>query len=75
MQQMIDKRIQNGDYAKAEDKTLQNSKYFQDFLYRSLKYEKDNDILPSLKSTNTKSTNCNIIYQWCKWYYSYIIKV
>ena len=63
MQQMIDKRIQNGDYAKAEDKTLQNSKYFQDFLYRSLKYEKDNDILPSLKSTNTKSTNCNIIYQ------------
>ena len=48
MQEMIDKKMQEGVYAKTEDNTLQDLKRFQDFLYRNFsKYEKYNDMLPS----------------------------
>ena len=47
MQEMIDKGIQEGVYAKREDNTFQDLKQFQDFLYRNFsKYEKYN-MLPS----------------------------
>ena len=49
MQEMIDKRIPDGVYAKIEDNTLQNLKHFQDFFYRNFsKFENYNDMLPSL---------------------------
>ena len=48
MQETIDKGIQEGVYAKAEDSTLQDLKRFQDFFYRNFsKYEKYDDMLPS----------------------------
>ena len=47
VQEMIDKGIQDGVYAKTEDSTLQDLNRFQDFLYRNVsKYEKYNDMLP-----------------------------
>ena len=40
MKEMIDKRIEEGVYAKSEDNILRNLKRFQDFLCRDLnKYE------------------------------------
>ena len=48
MQEMIGKGMQNGDYAKTEDNTLQDLKRFQDFSYKNFsKYEKCNDMLLS----------------------------
>ena len=46
MQEMIDKGIQDGVYAKAEDKTLQDLKGFQDFLFRNFSKYKKYDMLP-----------------------------
>ena len=49
MQEMMDKIIPDGVYAKIEDNTLQNLKHFQDFLYRNFsKFENYNDMLPNL---------------------------
>ena len=48
MQEMIDRGIQDGVYAKTEDKTLPDLKLFQDLLYRNFsKYKKYDDMLPS----------------------------
>ena len=45
---MIERGIQEGVFVKTKDRTLQNLKQFQDFLYRNFsKYEKYNDMLPS----------------------------
>ena len=49
IQEMIDKGIQGGVYARTEDNTLQNLKRFQDFLYRNFsKYEKYTEQLKSI---------------------------
>ena len=48
MQEMIDKGIPEGVYAKTEDDTLQDLKRFQELLYRNFsKSEKYTDMLPS----------------------------